>query len=127
MLCTYIYTHTHTHRRIYIHTYVSIHPSIHTYIFKCIYTGLVHTQSKSEDVTGSSFGEHSVVGCGLDLSSHRVQYFIDGKPLVCMCLAGMCVCVYVCMWVYTYKDLSTLRVKYFIDGKPLVCVCIICI
>jgi hypothetical protein len=42
--------------------------------------GFVHSQSKSE-VTGCSFGENSVVGCGLDLSTHRVLYFIDGKPL----------------------------------------------
>jgi hypothetical protein len=42
--------------------------------------GLVHLQGRSE-VVASTFGENSIVGCGLDLSTHRVSFFVDGKPL----------------------------------------------
>jgi len=42
--------------------------------------GFLNVQGRTE-VVQCSFGENSVVGCGLDLALHRVTYYVDGTAL----------------------------------------------
>ena len=47
--------------------------------------GYVHLQGRTEAIPAGMiagvFGDNSVVGCGLDLSTNCVSYFVDGKVL----------------------------------------------